>query len=229
LGLHNVNFNFDNQPSLFIKMDFGIDLASRIAIVGPNGVGKSTFLKLLMGDLEPLQGDVRKNHRLHIGRFDQHSGEHLTAEESAAEYLQRLFDLQHEKARKALGSFGLASHAHTIKMKDLSGGQKARVALAELCLSAPDVLILDEPTNNLDIESIDALAEAINAYKGGVIIVTHDERLIRDTECTLYVIEDQTINEIDGGFDDYRKEVLDSLGEVVNNPSVVANAAVLQQ
>lgn len=81
-------------------------------------------------------------------------------------------------------------------MKDLSGGQKARVALAELCLSAPDVLILDEPTNNLDIESIDALAEAINEYKGGVIIVSHDERLIRETDCTLYVIEDQTINEV---------------------------------
>lgn len=136
--------------------------------------------------------------------------------------------MQHEKARKALGSFGLISHAHTIKMKDLSGGQKSRVALAELCLSAPDVLILDEPTNNLDIESIDALAEAISEYKGGVMIVTHDERLIRETECTLYVIEDQTINEIEGDFDDYRKEVLDSLGEIVNNPSVVANAAVLQ-
>lgn len=90
------------------------------------------------------------------------------------------------------------------------------------------MLILDEPTNNLDIESIDALAEAINEYEGGVIIVSHDERLIRETGCTLYVIEDQTINEIDGEFDDYRKEVLDSLGEVVNNPSVVANAAVLQ-
>ncbi|XP_037047997.1 ATP-binding cassette sub-family F member 1 [Bradysia coprophila] len=228
LGLHNVNFSFPGQKPLFVKADFGIDLTSRIAIVGPNGVGKSTFLKLLMGDLEPNQGDHRRNHRLHIGRFDQHSGEHLTAEESAAEYLQRLFDLQHEKARKALGSFGLASHAHTIRMKDLSGGQKARVALAELCLSAPDVLILDEPTNNLDIESIDALAEAINEYKGGVVIVSHDERLIRETDCTLYVIEDQTINEIEGDFDDYRKEVLDSLGEVVNNPSVVANAAVLQ-
>lgn len=77
-----------------------------------------------------------------IGRFDQHSGEHLTAEETPAEYLQRLFGLQHEKARKALGSFGLVSHAHIIKMKDLSGGQKARVALAELTLNAPDVVIL---------------------------------------------------------------------------------------
>ncbi|XP_001355647.2 ATP-binding cassette sub-family F member 1 [Drosophila pseudoobscura] len=228
LGVHNITFAFAGHKPLFIKADFGIDLTSRVAIVGPNGVGKSTFLKLLLGELEPQQGEQRKNHRLHVGRFDQHSGEHLTAEESAAEYLQRLFNLPHEKARKALGSFGLVSHAHTIKMKDLSGGQKARVALAELCLSAPDVLILDEPTNNLDIESIDALAEAINEYEGGVIIVSHDERLIRETGCTLYVIEDQTINEIDGEFDDYRKEVLDSLGEVVNNPSVVANAAVLQ-
>ncbi|XP_037935686.1 ATP-binding cassette sub-family F member 1 [Teleopsis dalmanni] len=227
LGLHNVTFAFEGQKPLFINTEFGIDLSSRVAIVGPNGVGKSTFLKLLLGELDPQKGESRKNHRLRIGRFDQHSGEHLTAEESAAEYLQRLFNLQHEKARKALGSFGLISHAHTIKMKDLSGGQKARVALAELCLSAPDVLILDEPTNNLDIESIDALGEAINEYEGGVVIVSHDERLIRDTNCTLYVIEEQTINEIDGDFDDYRKEVLDALGEVVNNPSVVANAAVL--
>ncbi|XP_039443524.1 ATP-binding cassette sub-family F member 1 [Culex pipiens pallens] len=228
LGLYNVNFNFPNQKPLFINADFGIDMASRVAIVGPNGVGKSTFLKLLVSDLEPCTGEVKRNHRLRIGRFDQHSGEHLTAEESPAEYLQRLFNLPYEKSRKALGTFGLASHAHTIKMKDLSGGQKARVALAELCLNAPDVLILDEPTNNLDIESIDALAEAINEYKGGVVIVSHDERLIRETECALYVIEDQTINEVDGDFDDYRKEVLDSLGEVINNPSISANAAVLQ-
>ncbi|KAJ8734182.1 hypothetical protein PYW07_014733 [Mythimna separata] len=228
LGLHNVNFNFPGQKPLFRGVDFGIDLNSRIAIVGPNGVGKSTFLKLLVGELSPVQGELIRNHRLRIGRFDQHSGEHLTAEETPAEYLQRLFGLQYEKARKALGTFGLASHAHTIKMMDLSGGQKARVALAELTLMAPDVVILDEPTNNLDIESIDALADAINDYKGGVVIVSHDERLIRETDCALYVIEDQTINEVDGDFDDYRRELLDSLGEVINSPSIIANAAVLQ-
>ncbi|KAL4706831.1 hypothetical protein ACJJTC_010065 [Scirpophaga incertulas] len=228
LGLHNVDFNFPGQKPLFLGVDFGIDLNSRIAIVGPNGVGKSTFLKLLVGELSPIRGELIRNHRLRIGRFDQHSGEHLTAEESPAEYLQRLFGLQYEKARKALGTFGLASHAHTIKMKDLSGGQKARVALAELTLMAPDVVILDEPTNNLDIESIDALGDAINDYKGGVIIVSHDERLIRETDCALYVIEDQTINEVDGDFDDYRKELLESLGETINSPSIIANAAVLQ-
>ncbi|CAH2100170.1 unnamed protein product [Euphydryas editha] len=228
LGLHNVDFNFPGQKPLFKQVDFGIDLNSRVAIVGPNGVGKSTFLKLLVGELSPIRGELIRNHRLRIGRFDQHSGEHLTAEESPVEYLQRLFGLQYEKARKALGTFGLAGHAHTIKMKDLSGGQKARVALAELTLMAPDVVILDEPTNNLDIESIDALAEAINQYKGGVVIVSHDERLIRETDCALYVIEDQTINEVDGDFDDYRKELLESLGETINSPSIIANAAVQQ-
>ncbi|EEB12824.1 ATP-dependent transporter, putative [Pediculus humanus corporis] len=213
LGLYNVTFAYEGQKPLFVDTDFGIDLSSRIAIVGPNGVGKSTFLKLLTGELQPQRGDVRKNHRLH-------SGEHLTAEENPSEYLMRLFDMPYEKARKQLGTFGLSSHAHTIKMKDLSGGQKARVALAELCLAAPDVIIL------VNIESIDALADAINEFKGGVLIVSHDERLIRETECVLWVIEDQTISEIDGDFDDYRKDLLDSLGEVINNPSIAAAAAV---
>merc|ERR1711997_1385124 len=181
-----------------------------------------------MGDLEATSGEMRKNARLKIGRFDQHSGEHLTAEESPTEYLMRLFNLPVEKARKQLGSFGLQSHAHTIPMKDLSGGQKSRVAMGELTLSAPDVVIPDEPTNNLDIESIDALAEAIGEYEGGVIIVSHDERLIRDTECQLWGIEDQSIEEIEGDFDDYRQEVLDLLGEQVSNPSLVANQAVKQ-
>merc|ERR1712130_396072 len=228
LGLYNASFHYEDQPHLFKSVEFGIDMQSRVAIVGPNGVGKSTFLKLLMGDLEPTSGESRENLRLKIGRFDQHSGEHLTAEESPTEYLMRLFNLPVEKARRALGSFGLASHAHTVRMKDLSGGQKSRVALAELTLSAPDVIILDEPTNNLDIESIDALGDAIKEYDGGVIIVSHDERLIRETECQLWVIEEQTINEIEGGFDDYRKEVLDQLGEEVFNPSVIANKAIEQ-
>lgn len=228
LGAHNVDFRYESQPWLFRGVDFGIDMTSRVAIVGPNGVGKSTFLKLLKGETNPTQGEIRKNHRLRIGKFDQHSGEQLNLEESPIEYLQRLFNLDYQDSRKQLGTFGLISYAHTIKNKDLSGGQKARVALCELALRAPDVVILDEPTNNLDIESIDALAQAINEYEGGVIIVSHDERLIRETNCQLWVIEHQNIAEIDGEFDDYRKELLESLGEVVNNPSISATAATKQ-
>uniref|UniRef100_A0A8C9CBH6 ATP binding cassette subfamily F member 1 n=1 Tax=Phocoena sinus TaxID=42100 RepID=A0A8C9CBH6_PHOSS len=130
-------------------------------------------------------------------------------------YLQRGFNLPYQDARKCLGRFGLESHAHTIQICKLSGGQKARVVFAELSCREPDVLILDEPTNNLDIESIDALGEAINEYKGAVIVVSHDARLITETSCQLWVVEEQSVSQIDGDFEDYKREVLEALGEVM--------------
>ena len=226
LGAHNLTFGYPDQPLLFKKLEFGIDLSSRVAIVGPNGVGKSTFLKLLMQVIEPTTGEVRKNHRLRIGRFDQHSSDQLTLDESPVEYLQRVYNLPYQESRKRLGMFGLPSHAHTIKIRDLSGGQKSRCALVDMAAAKPDVIILDEPTNNLDIESIDALAEAINEYKGAVIIVSHNERLIRETNCSLYVVEEQSINEIDGGFDDYRRELLESMGEEVQSKKANATPTI---
>ncbi|KAM9326394.1 ATP-binding cassette sub-family F member 1 [Gastrophryne carolinensis] len=217
LGLHGVDFGYSGQKPLFKNLDFGIDMDSRVCIVGPNGVGKSTLLLLLTGKLTPTKGEMRKNHRLKIGFFNQQYADQLNMEETATEYLQRCFNLQYQDARKCLGRFGLESHAHTIQICKLSGGQKARVVFAELCCREPDVLILDEPTNNLDIESIDALAEAVNEYKGAVICVSHDARLITETNCQLWVVEEQTVNQIEGDFDDYKREVLESLGEVIIN------------
>ncbi|XP_051852103.1 ATP-binding cassette sub-family F member 1 isoform X1 [Antechinus flavipes] len=219
LGLHGVTFSYEGQKPLFKNLDFGIDMDSRICIVGPNGVGKSTLLLLLTGKLTPTQGEMRKNHRLKIGFFNQQYAEQLRMEETATEYLQRGFNLPYQDARKCLGRFGLESHAHTIQICKLSGGQKARVVFAELACREPDVLILDEPTNNLDIESIDALGEAINEYKGAVIVVSHDARLITETNCQLWVVEEQSVSQIDGDFEDYKREVLEALGEVmVNRP-----------
>ncbi|XP_044529662.1 ATP-binding cassette sub-family F member 1 isoform X2 [Gracilinanus agilis] len=219
LGLHGVTFGYEGQKPLFKNLDFGIDMDSRICIVGPNGVGKSTLLLLLTGKLTPTQGEMRKNHRLKIGFFNQQYAEQLRMEETATEYLQRGFNLPYQDARKCLGRFGLESHAHTIQICKLSGGQKARVVFAELACREPDVLILDEPTNNLDIESIDALGEAINEYKGAVIVVSHDARLITETNCQLWVVEEQSVSQIDGDFEDYKREVLEALGEVmVNRP-----------
>ncbi|XP_020829881.1 ATP-binding cassette sub-family F member 1 isoform X2 [Phascolarctos cinereus] len=219
LGLHGVTFGYEGQKPLFKNLDFGIDMDSRICIVGPNGVGKSTLLLLLTGKLAPTRGEMRKNHRLKIGFFNQQYAEQLRMEETATEYLQRGFNLPYQDARKCLGRFGLESHAHTIQICKLSGGQKARVVFAELACREPDVLILDEPTNNLDIESIDALGEAINEYKGAVIVVSHDARLITETNCQLWVVEEQSVSQIDGDFEDYKREVLEALGEVmVNRP-----------
>ncbi|XP_041068894.1 ATP-binding cassette sub-family F member 1 isoform X3 [Carcharodon carcharias] len=216
LGLHAVDFAYESQKLLFKNLDFGIDMDSRICIVGPNGVGKSTLLLLLTGKLTPTVGEQRKNHRLKIGYFNQQYADQLNMEETATEYLMRNFNLPYQDGRKCLGRFGLESHAHTIQISKLSGGQKARVVFAELACRQPDVLILDEPTNNLDIESIDALADAINVYKGAVIIVSHDARLITETNCQLWVVEEQTVNQIDGNFDDYKREVLEALGETIN-------------
>lgn len=217
LGLHSVDFGYEGQKPLFKNVDFGIDMDSRICIVGPNGVGKSTLLLLLTGKLNPTKGEMRKNHRLKVGFFNQQYADQLNMEETATEYLMRNFNLPYQDGRKCLGRFGLESHAHTIQISKLSGGQKARVVFAELACRQPDVLILDEPTNNLDIESIDALSEAINEYKGAVIIVSHDARLITETQCQLWVVEDCTVNQIDGDFDDYKREVLESLGETMVN------------
>merc|ERR1712180_427151 len=125
-----------------------------------------------MGDL--LDGEVIRNPRSRIGFYNQHSADQLTLGESPVEYLQTNFSMEYQESRKLLGRFGLAGHAHTIKIKDLSGGQKSRVALADLASREPDLIILDEPTNNL---------------------------------------EDRTIEEIDGDFDDYKREILEALGE----------------
>ncbi|XP_068455201.1 ATP-binding cassette sub-family F member 1 isoform X1 [Clinocottus analis] len=217
LGLHSVDFSYAVNKPLFKNVDFGIDMESRICIVGPNGVGKSTLLLLLTGKIHPTKGEMRKNHRLKVGFFNQQYADQLNMEETATEYLMRNFNLPYQDGRKCLGRFGLESHAHTIQISKLSGGQKARVVFAELSCRQPDVLILDEPTNNLDIESIDALSEAINEYKGAVIIVSHDARLITETQCQMWVVEDSSVNQIDGDFDDYKREVLESLGETMVN------------
>jgi ATP-binding cassette, subfamily F, member 1 len=229
LGLKDASFRYDNQPLIFKNVNFGIDLSSRVAIVGPNGVGKSTLLKLLRGDLIPTSGERICNRHLRLGRFDQHSGDQFDLNITPVEHLQLTYNLDQQECRKRLGSVGLPGFAHLVIMKDLSGGQKARVALCDLTCRAPDVIILDEPTNNLDIESIDALSQAINEYKGGLIVVSHDERLIRETDCILYVVENQGVFELEGDFDDYRKELLETLGEkIYHNPSMAANTATQQ-
>lgn len=145
---------------------------SRIAIVGKNGTGKSTLLKLCSGELKPDKGEVHFNPKLRIGVYSQHSVDHL--DESPVEYLLSKFsNLKYEQARKYLGTIGIPGHVHEHPIKTLSGGQKSRVTFVELQLTMCHILLLDEPTNH-------ALIEALKIFKRGIVVIAHNVNLISE-------------------------------------------------
>lgn len=215
LEVRDVNFRYSPKlPWLFRGLNFGLDMGSRVCIVGPNGSGKSTIIKLITEEVKPPEGEVYRNPRLRVGVYNQHFMDRLPMEEDAVTYLRRLFSNEtYQSCRNLLGKYGLEGHAHTIPIRDLSGGQKARVVFVELSLMAPHLLFLDEPTNNLDIESIDALCDALKEYNGGVVLVSHDARLIETIEAQLWVVDDQNVTPWASGFDGYRKYLLNKLEE----------------
>uniref|UniRef100_A0A7S3PEA4 ABC transporter domain-containing protein n=1 Tax=Aplanochytrium stocchinoi TaxID=215587 RepID=A0A7S3PEA4_9STRA len=217
IQVDNISFNYPNGPTLFKDLSFGLDMDSRVTIVGPNGVGKSTLLKLITQEVTPTAGEVKLNRHVRIARYHQHFVDVLPMDETPVEYLLRVHktveEVDYQTCRNRLGKFGLEGTARELKMVNLSGGQKSRVVFTSMSFQHPHMLILDEPTNNLDIESIDALAEAINNYEGGVILVSHDARLIYSTDCVLWVCERQTVEEMDAGFDGYRDEILEMLAK----------------
>ena len=209
-----VGFTYPNGTHVFDKLDFSVDMDSRICIVGANGAGKSTLLKLLMGELEPSVGEVVINQRLRLGVYNQHFVDALPMDKSAVDHLRAKFgDATYQECRNRLGKFGLEGHAHEIPLRDLSGGQKARVVFVTLSFLQPHIMLLDEPTNNLDIETIDALCDAINEFNGGVILVSHDARLIESCECQLWVVEHNMAYAFDGEFDAYRACILKEIEE----------------
>ncbi|ESQ45978.1 hypothetical protein EUTSA_v10000736mg [Eutrema salsugineum] len=218
LQLIEVSFCYPNRPDFRLSnVDVGIDMGTRVAIVGPNGAGKSTLLNLVAGDLVPTEGEVRRSQKLRIGRYSQHFVDQLTMGETPVQYLLRLHPDQEgcskqEAVRAKLGKFGLPSHNHLAAIAKLSGGQKARVVLASISMSKPHILLLDEPTNHLDMQTIDALADALDGFKGGVVLVSHDSRLIsrvceEEDKSEIWVVDDGAVTFFQGTFDDYKEEL----------------------
>ncbi|KAH9608112.1 hypothetical protein KSS87_018668 [Heliosperma pusillum] len=218
LQLIEVSFSYPNRPDFRLSnVDVGIDMGTRVAIVGPNGAGKSTLLNLLAGDLSPAEGEVRRSQKLRIGRYSQHFVDLLTMNENAVQYLLRLHPDQEgmskqEAVRAKLGRFGLPSHNHLTPIAKLSGGQKARVVFTSIAMSKPHILLLDEPTNHLDMQSIDALADALDEFTGGVVLVSHDSRLISrvcddEERSQIWVVDNGTVEFFPGTFEEYKEEL----------------------
>ncbi|KAJ1412129.1 P-loop containing nucleoside triphosphate hydrolase protein [Ochromonadaceae sp. CCMP2298] len=176
------------QEELFVDLRFGVNTHSRVAVVGPNGAGKSTLLKLMTGSLGPSSGEVLRHSKLKIGLYNQHFEDTLPPHLTPIHFLQQEYNVDVQDARKYLGMFGLSGAQHTIRIGQLSGGQKARVLFASLSLMRPHLLVLDEPTNHLDIESVQALVGSLRDFTGGVVLVSHDARLISALECELWVV-----------------------------------------
>ncbi|KCV73024.1 ATP-binding cassette sub-family F member 2 [Fonticula alba] len=213
LMVQNVSFGYPGQPLLYKDLDFGLDLDSRIALVGPNGAGKSTLLKLIDGGLIPSAGQVRRHNHLKFGRYHQHLAEHLDLSLSPVQYMMQCFPEinEVEQMRRAVGRFGLTGKAQMTPMSSLSDGQRCRVIFAWLAFTNPQMLLLDEPTNHLDLETIDSLADAINEFDGGLVLVSHDFRLISQVAEEIWVCDKGTITKWDGDILSYKETLRQSV------------------
>src|SRR3569623_1245299 len=183
-----------------------IDPEDRIALVGVNGNGKSTFAKLLAGDLKPMGGEMRKSKGLEIAYFAQHQMDKLKPEQTPLEHVTSLMPYDSEARRRSrVAQMGLTTSRMDTLVKNLSGGERARLLLGLITFAGPGMLILDEPTNHLDIDSRDALVDALNEYTGAVLIISHDRHLIESTVDKLWIAQNGTVEEFDEDIDSYQR------------------------
>lgn len=209
--VQHVSFRYNDQtPYIYKNLDFGIDLDTRVALVGPNGAGKSTLLKLIVGELVPTDGLIRRHSHLKIGRYHQHLHEILDMDCTALDWMMKKFpDIkEREEMRKIVGRYGLTGQQQIVPMRSLSDGQRCRVIFAWLSWQTPHLLLLDEPTNHLDIETIDSLAEAINDFDGGMILVSHDFRLISQVTEEIWICANEGIQKYEGDIFKYKHKLV---------------------
>ncbi|CAH9085961.1 unnamed protein product [Cuscuta epithymum] len=206
ISFSDASFGYPGGPILFKNLNFGIDLDSRVAMVGPNGIGKSTILKLISGDLQPTSGTVFRSAKVRIAVFSQHHVDGLDLTSNPLLYMMRCFPgVPEQKLRSHLGSFGITGNLALQPMYTLSGGQKSRVAFSKITFKKPHILLLDEPSNHLDLDAVEALIQGLVLFQGGVLMVSHDEHLISGSVEQLWAVSDGRVTPFDGTFQDYKK------------------------
>jgi ATP-binding cassette subfamily F protein 3 len=214
IAVDEVSVGYDPQRPVLNRVTLRIDNDDRIALLGANGNGKSTLVKLLADRLKPFSGTVTRAEKLGIAYFAQHQLDELNEDGSPYDHIRALMpDAPESKVRGRAGAIGFSGKAADTSVKSLSGGEKARLLLGLATFFGPNMIILDEPTNHLDIDSRAALAEAINDFPGAVIMVSHDRYLIEACADRLWVVADGTVTSFDGDLDDYRSLVLSSRTE----------------
>lgn len=209
ISFSDVSFSYSRlvEDYLYSALSFGVDGESRISLVGPNGAGKSTLLNLMVHELSPVEGSVSHKSGLRIARYHQHSADQLDFKMSPVDYIRNKFPKLHgdlQGYRGEVGRFGITGEAQLKPISQLSDGLQSRLVFAEIAIGKPHILLLDEPTNTLDMQGIDALAEAIKAFEGGVVLVSHDFRLLSQVAQEIWVVEDG-VNKWEGDIMSYKK------------------------
>lgn len=211
VAMEEVSVGYDADRPVLRRLDLRIDDDDRIALLGANGNGKSTFAKLVAGRLEPFGGTVKHDPRLQVAYFAQHQLDELDPELSAYEHARaRLPNAGEAKVRARVDGMGLSREKMDTPAGDLSGGEKARLLMGLATIAGANLLILDEPTNHLDVDSRAALVEALADFSGAVILISHDRHLIETSVDRLWLVADGTVRPFDGDLEDYRRSVLTS-------------------
>jgi ATP-binding cassette subfamily F protein 3 len=218
IAVDDVSVGYDPKNPVLNRVTLRIDTDDRIALLGSNGNGKSTLVKLLANRLPPFSGNITRAEKISIAYFAQHQLDELNEDGSPYDHVRKLMpDAPETKVRGRTGAIGFSGKAGDTLVKSLSGGEKARLLLGLATFFGPNMIILDEPTNHLDIDSRAALAEAINEFPGAVIMVSHDRYLIEACADQLWVVADHAVTTYDGDLDDYRRMVLSARGMRTNS------------
>jgi ATP-binding cassette subfamily F protein 1 len=216
INFNDVSFSYNQnfQDIILNKISFGLSMESKVTLVGLNGSGKSTIMKLIMNNIKPISGEIIVKNGIRIGYYNQHFEQQLPYDKTPIDFLIDIIPIKTqnkiETIRKYLGSLSLEGTAHTKLISELSGGQKARVALVKLMFDSPHFLLLDEPTNHLDIETVEALIECLSIYKGGLLLITHEPELINNLTNKIWFLDKTTkqINFMIDSYDKYRNMIL---------------------